>query len=285
MARQLVVVTGATGGIGLQIARGLAASGRDVALIGRSRTKADAARVEVERAGTGGAQVYVELADLASIDAITQLAARLVAQYPALALLVNNAGVMTTTKALSADGIELDLAVNHVAPFLLTWHLLPVLRRAGGARVVNVNSELHEKARLMPADLGADAPFSFLQTYGKSKLANMAATVEFAARVPAAEATINAVHPGLVRTNLVRGGLIGLAFSLIKPFQLSPERGAQAALWAATAAELAGATGNYYKKCAPAAMSPQAQERSVRDMVWARTLDLVGLHGAEFAAP
>jgi NAD(P)-dependent dehydrogenase (short-subunit alcohol dehydrogenase family) len=124
-----------------------------------------------------------------------------------------------------------------------------------------------------------------MQTYGKSKLANMAMTVEFAARVPAPEATINAVHLGVVRTNLVRGGLIGLAFSLIKPFQLSPERGAQTPLWAATAAELAGATGTYYKKCAPAPMSPQAQEPPVRAMVWARTLDLVGLHDATFASP
>src|SRR5690349_17496223 len=132
MARQLAVVTGATGGIGLHIARGLAASGRDVVLLGRSRAKAEAACGEVARAAADGAQVYSELADLASIDAVTQLAARLVARFPEIALLVNNAGVMTTTKTLSSDGIELDLAVNHVAPFLLTWHLLPVLRRTGG---------------------------------------------------------------------------------------------------------------------------------------------------------
>lgn len=284
MARQLAVVTGATGGIGLHIARGLAASGRDVVLIGRSRAKAEAAREHVARAATGGAQVHVELADLASIAAVTQVAARLVAQFPQIALLVNNAGVMTTKKALSADGIELDLAVNHVAPFLLTWQLLPVLRQTGGARVVNVNSQNHEKAVLTPADFDASAPFNFSQTYGKSKLANMVATVEFAARVPAAEATINAVHPGLVGTNLVRGGLMGLVWALMKPFHLTPERGAETPLWAATADELAGASGHYYKKCAPAAMSPQAQEQSVRDMVWARTLDLVGLHGAALAS-
>jgi NAD(P)-dependent dehydrogenase (short-subunit alcohol dehydrogenase family) len=268
--------------MGLHIARGLAASGRDVALIGRSQAKTEAARAEVARAASGGARVYVEVADLASIAAVTQLAARLVAQFSDIALLVNNAGVMTTKKMLSADGIELDLAVNHVAPFLLTWQLLPALRRTGGARVVNVNSQMHEKARLTLPDLSADAPFSCMQTYGKSKLANMAVTVEFAARVPAAEATINAVHPGVVGTNLVRGGLMGLAWALMKPFQLSPERGAQTPLWAATAAELAGATGQYYKQCAPAAMSPQAQEPSVREMVWARTLDLVGLHAAAF---
>jgi NAD(P)-dependent dehydrogenase (short-subunit alcohol dehydrogenase family) len=271
--------------MGLHIARGLAASGRDVVLLGRSRAKTEAACGEVARAASGGAQVYSELADLASIAAVTQLAARLVAQFPEIALLVNNAGVMATTKTLSADDIELDLAVNHVAPFLLTWHLLPVLRRTGGARVVNVNSQNHEKARLTPTDLSAEAPFRPMQTYGKSKLANMAATVEFAARVPAAEATINAVHPGVVATNLVRGGLLGLAWSLMKPFQLTPERGAQTPLWAATTAELAGVSGHYYKKCAPATMSPQAQEQSVREMVWARTLDLVGLHGAALAAP
>lgn len=284
MARQLAVVTGATGGIGLHIARGLVASGHDVALIGRSRAKAEAAREEVARAASGGAQVYVELADLASIGAVTEVAARLAAQFTEIALLVNNAGVMATKKTLSPDGLELDLAVNHVAPFLLTWHLLPVLRRTGGARVVNVNSEVHEKARLTATDLSADAPFNFTRTYAKSKLANMAMTVELAARVPASEAMINAVHPGVVGTNLVRGGLMGLAWSLMKPFQLSPERGAATPLWAATADELAGASGQYYKKCAPAAMSPQAQEQSVRDMVWARTLDLVGLRGAEFAS-
>lgn len=284
MTRQLAVVTGATGGMGLHIARGLAASGCDVVLIGRSSARAEAARAEVARAASDGAQIYVEAADLSSIDAVTQLAARLAARFSEIALLVNNAGVMAARKTLSTDGIEMDLAVNHVAPFLLTWHLLPVLRRTGGARVVNVNSQVHEKAQLTLMDLSADAPFNFSRTYATSKLASMVATVEFAARVPAAEATINAVHPGVVGSNLVRGGLMGLIWPLARPFLLSPERGAQMSLWAATASELAGATGQYYKNRAPAPMSPLAQEPEVREMVWARTLDLVDLPEATSAS-
>jgi retinol dehydrogenase-12 len=274
MARQVAAVTGATSGIGLYIARGLAASGHDVVIVARNKEKAEAARAAVTSAASGQPRVSIEMADLASLASVEDLALRLGDRYPDLSLLINNAGVLMSRKTLSADGIEMDLAVNHVAPFLLTWRLLPLLRRNGGTRVVNVNSGAHERPKLAAADLEPNAPFR-IGAYGKSKLANMASVVEMASRVPAQEVTINAVHPGVVATNLFHFGWATPLLSLLsRPFMLSPERGAETPLWAATTPALAGVTGGYYKKKAAAPMNPQAQDPGIRVMVWKRTVEL-----------
>lgn len=284
MKDHVAVVTGATSGIGLHIARGLATAGYEVVIVARNEEKARAARAEIGRAAGDAARVHVELANLASLDAVEALAGRIAATYPDLSLLVNNAGVLAAKKELSPDGIDLELAVNHVAPFLLTWRLLPPLRRRGG-RVVNVNSDSHEKATLEQADLAPGAPYKFMASYGKSKLASMAATVELASRIPPGEVMINAVHPGMVATNIgASGGVKGVAWALMKPFLLSPQKGAETPVWAGTSPDLAGASGNYYKTKALAEMNPQARDRHIREMVWAWTLDLAHIHDADRSA-
>lgn len=278
MNDKYAVVTGATSGIGLQIARGLAAAGYNTIIVARDQAKARLARQAIESVNPAHPQVYLEIADLASLASIEALAARLISQFPQTSLLVNNAGVIATKKTLSKDGIELNLAVNHLAPFVLAWRLLPPLRQHPGARVVNVNSDAHEKAKLHGLDLEPSGPFSAMAAYGRSKLASMFTTLELARLVPAAEVTFNAVHPGMVATNIGKvGGLMQLVGSLAKPFMLTPQQGADTPLWAATAPELAGQTGRYYKKRAVAQTNPLLHDPHLTKVVWQKTLNLAGL--------
>jgi NAD(P)-dependent dehydrogenase (short-subunit alcohol dehydrogenase family) len=276
--KPVAVVTGATSGIGVEIARGLAQAAYPVVIVGRDAAKVRATQDEIQRSVGDTARISGEIADLASLAQVNDLAARLAAAYPTTGLLVNNAGVFAFRKTLSADGIELDLAVNHLAPFLLTWRLLPTLRQHPDARVVVINSDAHERARLRAADLTLDAPFSAWGAYSKSKLASMASIVEYAARIPADSVIINAVHPGAVGTNIgnVRGPAAAL-WGVVKRLMLTPRQGADTPLWAATSPDLATTTGAYLKKRAVAAMNPQAHDPHVRATVWARTLELVGL--------
>jgi NAD(P)-dependent dehydrogenase (short-subunit alcohol dehydrogenase family) len=278
MNDKYAVVTGATSGIGLQIARGLAATGYNTIIVARDQEKARLARQEIESLRTEHTQVYIEIANLASLDSIEALATRLISQFPQTSLLVNNAGVIAVKKTLSKDGIELNLAVNHLAPFVLAWRLLPLLRQHPGARVVNVNSDAHEKAKLQASDLEASASFSTMEAYGRSKLASMFTTLELARRIPADEVTFNAVHPGMVATNIGKvGGVMELVGIMLKPFMLTPLKGADTPLWAATAPELAGETGRYYKKRAISQANPLLQDPHMAKMVWQKTLNLAGL--------
>jgi NAD(P)-dependent dehydrogenase (short-subunit alcohol dehydrogenase family) len=276
MSDKYAVVTGATSGIGLQIARGLAAIGYNIIIVARDRQKAEQVRQEIESLNTNQAQVFIEIADLASLASIEALASRLISQFPQTSLLVNNAGVIATKKTLTTDGIELNLAVNHLAPFVLSWRLLPLLRSHPGARVVNVNSDAHEKAKMQESDLEPSAPFSALGAYGQSKLASMFTTLEFARQIPPAEVTFNAVHPGMVATSIGKvGGFMELVGIMLRPFMLTPQKGADTPLWAATAPELTGVTGHYYKKRTVGQTNPLLQDRHLAKVVWQKTLKMI----------
>jgi NAD(P)-dependent dehydrogenase (short-subunit alcohol dehydrogenase family) len=279
MNEKYAVVTGATSGIGLQIARGIAATGYNTIIVARDQEKARLARQEIESVSTGNTRVHIEIADLASLDSIEALATRIISQFPQTSLLVNNAGIIVLKKKLSKDGIEMNLAVNHLAPFLLTWRLLPLLRQHPGARVVNVNSNAHEKAKLQESDLEPTSLFDSMGAYGQSKLASMFTTLELARLVPPAEVTFNAVHPGMVATNIGKvGGLMELIGILLRPFMLTPKKGADTALWASTAPELAGVTGRYYEKRAESQTNPLLQDAHLAKVVWQKTLKMARLN-------
>ena len=263
--KKIAVITGATSGIGQWIATGLVRDGYEVVIVGRSQEKLRLAQQEIEQREGTSTRVHGELANLASLDSVERLTERIRDRFPETSLLINNAGVFAAKKALSEDGIEMDMAVNHVAPFLLTWRLLPLHHHQSGSRVVNVNSDSHEKATVEQTDFNPTAPFHMGASYGKSKLANMATVVEFAARVSPDSVTINAVHLG------------AFAWLVMKPFLITPQEGADTPLWVATSPLLVDATGNYYKKRTLTPMNPQAQRLSLREMVWRRTCELAGV--------
>ncbi len=189
----IALVTGATDGIGKETARKLAARGFDVVVHGRTQEKAERARAEVDAK-------RAVAAELSSLDAVRALAG----QIEALDVLVNNAGVYMKRRALTADGREMSMAVNHDAPFLLTHLLLARLRASKDPRVVNVSSVAHTRGRIDVDDIDMARGFSAYGAYAASKLANVLFTVELARRAPGVK--VNACHPGVVSTKLLKAG-------------------------------------------------------------------------------
>ncbi len=264
-----VVVTGASNGIGLQTAVGLARLGASVALVARDRAKGEAALAAAREASAGGTPSLF-LADLGSLAEVRRLAGELAAALPRIDVLVNNAGAMHTARKESADGIELTLAVNHLAAFLLTALLLPRLRAAAPARVVTVSSEAHRIAPLDLDDLQARRGYAGMRVYGRSKLANVLFSNELARREAGTGVTSNALHPGVVATGFGRNdpGWFRVLVTLGRPFLASPEEGARTSIHVAAAPELERVTGRYFKDRREVAPAPFARDEAVQRRLW-----------------
>ena len=266
------VVTGATGGIGRWIARGLAEAGHHVVLVGRTRRRTQEAADWI--AGrVPAARLDTELADLCLLAEAGRLASAIAARHPAIAVLVNNAGMFSATRRDTAEGHEQVIALNHLAPFVLTRGLLPALRRnPGGARIVNIGSDTSDRARIRPDDLEGRRRWGMVQAYGQSKLALMIATFAWARRLEGTGIVANVVHPGAVATGLVRsGGPIGLAWRMMRPFLLTEKQGADTPLHVALSAEFASLGGTYVKKRRPVPPNRRALDPITAERVWTVT--------------
>lgn len=277
LAGKTVVVTGATGGIGLETARGLARMGATVALTARDAVRGVAARAAVEEAG-GPGRALLFTADLSSLAEVRRLAAELSAQLPRLDVLIHNAGAMHAARRVTPDGLELTFAANHLAPWLLTRLLWPRLVEAG-ARVVTVASEAHRIAPLDLGDLQSERAYSAWTAYGRSKLCNVLFAAELARRAAGTGVTSNSLHPGVVATGFGRndGGLNKLLFTAIRPFLLSAEKGARTSIHVASAPGLAGVTGRYFKDSREARPSAAARDERAAGALWEASARLTGM--------
>jgi NAD(P)-dependent dehydrogenase (short-subunit alcohol dehydrogenase family) len=264
------VVTGANSGIGKATAQGLATAGATVLMVCRDRAKGTAAQQDIV-AATGNATVECWQADLASLADVRRLAGELLVAHPVIHVLVNNAGVMLETRQLSADGFELQFAVNHLAPFLLTRLLEPALAAGAPSRVVNVSSRLHTMGRIDFDDLQSARKYKMFATYGQSKLACVMATFDLAERWQPRGITVNCLHPGVIDTNI--GGMPRFMKKLLP----KADKGARTSLHLAMAPELADVSGRYFSGCKEAKASPRASDREVRHRLWAETERLTGL--------
>jgi len=274
MEGKVCLVTGATAGIGEATALGLARAGATVLLVARNPAKAEEvlARLAAE---SGNPRLEVLLADLASLAQVRALAAEVERRHDRLHVLVNNAAVYTKERALTADGIETQFAVNHLAPFLLTNLLLPLLRRSAPARVVTVSSEAHRGITIDWENLTGERRYHGLRAYGQSKLANLLFTFELARRLSGSGVTANAVHPGVVGTSLLFGGWAPLR--LLKPFLRGPEQGARTTVFLATSPRVEGVTGRYYKDSREIEPSPQARDPETARRLWEISERMTGL--------
>jgi NAD(P)-dependent dehydrogenase (short-subunit alcohol dehydrogenase family) len=233
---RVALVTGASAGIGVYTALGLASAGFRVIMAGRDAARTErASRIVAERAGGAGA-VETALADFASLAAVRQLAEEVLARHEYLDVLVNNAGLIARRRLLSADGYELTIAVNHLAPFLLTNLLLDRLRASAPSRVVTVASQAHRGARLDPATLAAPQDWSPLKAYGRSKLCNILFTRTLAKRLEGSGVVAAALHPGVVATKIgdSAGSVTGWGWRVVKPFLMTPDKGAATSVFLAT---------------------------------------------------
>lgn len=241
------LVTGASSGIGLEVARGLAAQGYETILAARSRSRCEAAACDIA-SSTGAAPPEVIEVDFSSPGSIRAFAAELRGRHSSLDVLVNNAGIWSTTRRETADGVELVWATNQLGYFLTTDLLLPLLREAPSARIVNVASELARDLDLSDVEFKR-RPYRPITAYAQSKQANRMWTRAVARRLEGTAITANSMHPGGVATGMVgKGGgvLVRLAGMVAQHIGRTPTEGADTALWLATSDAVAGKTGLFY---------------------------------------
>jgi NAD(P)-dependent dehydrogenase (short-subunit alcohol dehydrogenase family) len=281
MDGKVVVITGGNAGIGKEAAVGLARQGARVVITARDAAKGAAAVNEI-RERSGSSSVEVMPLDLASFASIRTFATELLGRSDRLDVLLNNAGIVLTTRTETQDGIETTFGVNHLGHFLLTSLLLDRLRSSAPARVVNVSSDAHKQARhgLDFDDLQAERSYRGFAVYGRSKLANIYFTRELARRLAGTGVTANALHPGFVASRFAKDGDAGvlgeIAMVLGRPFAISPEKGARTSIWLASSPEPADESGGYFYKCAPATPSKAALDDEAARRLWAVSEELVG---------
>jgi NAD(P)-dependent dehydrogenase (short-subunit alcohol dehydrogenase family) len=275
---KVCVVTGATSGIGEEIALGLARAGARVAIVGRSGERAEASAARVRR-DSGNANVEILLADLASQREISRLAAEILARYPALHVLVNNAGIMNLRRETTVDGLEATFAVNHLAYFQLALLLLDRQRASAPARIVNVASDAHKFGVLDFDDLQSERRYRSMQVYGRSKTANILFTQELARRLTGSGVTVNCIHPGSVATRLGQqnGAVARLLARALSLFFVTAAQGADTAIWLAAAPELEGVTGRHFYRRREQAVAPHARDAGLAARLYEESAKLVGL--------
>ena len=277
MEGRICMVTGGTSGIGLVTARELAAKGATVVIVGRDPARGGRAVAEIRRR-TGNHRVVFQRADLSAQAEIRRLARDFAEEHPRLDVLVNNAGAIFMKRRLSADGIEMTFALNHLNYFLLTSLLLGRLMAAGAGRVVNVASRAHVGAALDFGDLQNERNYRGWTAYQRSKLANILFTYELARRLEGTRVTANALHPGFVATRFGMNNPLWFRLAMRLAFlkAIDEEEGAATSIHLASAPEVEGISGRYFAKRRPVKSSPESRDPETARRLWEVSERLTG---------
>jgi NAD(P)-dependent dehydrogenase (short-subunit alcohol dehydrogenase family) len=270
---KVVLITGATGGIGKAAAFDLAGMGATLVGVGRSAPKGDLVAQEL-RAATGNPNIHFLTADLTSMAQVRQLAADLRSRFDRLDVLINNAGAIFWERGETIDGFEQTWALNHLAYFVLTNALTDLLKASAPSRVVNTASNAHRMGAIDFDDLNSRKSYGAWRAYNQSKLANILFSNELALRLAGTGVTSNALHPGVVKTDFGSGvrGPVSVGFNVAKEIgAISPERGAQTTVYLASSPDVEGVTGQHFASCRPVEPAPQAQDMAVARRLWLAT--------------
>jgi NAD(P)-dependent dehydrogenase (short-subunit alcohol dehydrogenase family) len=272
------LITGGTSGIGKAAATALAGLGAEVVVTGRDKEKGEGVVEEIRRE-SGNDRVSLLLADLAVQAEVRRLAKEFEASHDRLDVLVNNAGLILDRRTETPDGIEMTLAVNHLAPFLLTNLLLDLLKKSAPSRIITVSSEAERWGKMDLDDLQSKRRYRAFSAYGKSKLANIMFTYELAERLRGTGVVANCLHPGSVNTDFGKNnrGFMTLLFRVSKPFMRTPEQGADTIVYLAASPEVEGMTGKYLSDREVMTSSEESYDENLRKKLWEASEELTGL--------
>jgi len=271
-----VVITGATSGMGQAAAIALAQAGARLVMIARDQKRSEATLRRLKEAAPQLSH-SLHYGNLSSISEMKRVAAEVAAAEPRIDVLINNAGAAFTSRRLSADGLEMTFATNHMAYFVVTMMLLDKLKATEGARIVSTASDAHKSGRLDFDDLTMEKRYSTFRAYGTSKLCNILFTRELARRLAGTGVTANCLHPGFVRTRIGDNNpALAWIGKVVKLFGLPPEKGAETIVFLASSPEVARVNGHYFYKCKPSTPSASAQSDADALRLWQVSEKLAG---------
>lgn len=273
MNDKICLITGATSGIGKETAFALAGMGFHIVIPARNIEKAKNVKKEILKSN-GNSTVEIMYCDLASLKDVKRFAHEFRSKYDQLDVLINNAGIWETKRKESVDGIELTFAVNHLAPFLLTNELLDLILSTPGSRIINLASEAHRYGSINFNDIEFRKSYSHMKVYSQSKLANILFTKELMRRLYGKDVTVNALHPGVVATQLFSnmGSIVKFFGNL---FMISPRKGAQTSIYLAESFEVANTTGEYFKNKRIKASSKESNNPVIAEKLWKLSEDYI----------
>jgi NAD(P)-dependent dehydrogenase (short-subunit alcohol dehydrogenase family) len=279
MRGKVVVITGATSGIGEVAARQLAGMGARIVLVARDPSRAESLLAQLESINAG-ARHSVHYADLSRLAEMKRVVLEIAAAEARVDVLINNAGAMFSSRRITEDNWERTFAVNHMAYFVLT-HALRERLTASHARIVNTASTAHKGCSIDFDDLQSTQSFSAMRAYGRSKLCNILFTRELARRWRGEGITANCFHPGFVASRFGEGsgGLTARVIAVAKMLAISPEKGAETLVYLASSPEVAAVSGEYFYKCRPVTPSARARDDATAARLWAESAKLAGIAG------
>lgn len=279
MDNKLVLITGANSGMGLASTIELAKAGATVVMACRSLERGERAKQEAI-AQSGSRLIELMECDLGSFESIRNFAQAFKQKYDRLDVLLNNAGVVSLKRELTADGYESAIGVNHLGHFLLTNLLLEWVLRAPQGRIINISSGAHKAGTIHFADPNLSKGYNVWKSYAQSKLANVLFTKELARRLADTSVTVNCLHPGAVGTSIGvdrRTGFGKSVLAMLRPFFLTPAQGADTAIYLATGSEGGTASGHYYYRRKQAPVSAKANDSAAAARLWKWSEEQVGL--------
>ncbi len=274
MDKPICLITGATDGIGKVTATALAGKGYAVVLAARNQAKAATVTKEIV-ASSRNPDVDYLTADLRSLAQLQRLAETFTLRYPRLDVLINNAGIVMPGRVVTEDGYETTFQVNYLSQFCLTHLLLNELKRSQQGRIINLSSSVYRTGRFDPDNLQGEHRFSTIGAYAASKLLVLLFTIELAHRLKPTRVTANAVHPGIVRTPMMRGapGVFRAISYAALPFSLSPDKGAATSVFLASSQEPAQVSGQYFTRAKSKEVKTTYNTQKDRDLLWALSMD------------
>lgn len=286
MAGRVCVITGASQGIGRATALGLANLGATVVAVARDPGRGAAAVTDI-KARSGNSDVHLIRADLSSQAEIRSLAHQIGEGFPHVHVLINNAGAVNMQRTLTVDGIETTFAVNHLAYFLLTNLLLPVLEASAPARIINVSSDAQQRGKIQFDDLQGERRYNGWVAYCQSKLANVLFTYELSRRLRGTGVTANCLHPGFIASGFGKNnpGWLRWGLTLVSPFVPKPEKGAETSIYLASSPEVEGVSGKYFVKCKETRSAPASYDEAVAARLWEVSAEMTGLAIPSTALP